>query len=254
MTANRFFINSQEINRPYSYLKGSEHHHLYHVLRKRPGEKIFLFDEKSTTYEATITKVEKDKTTLFILNSQPPSPQKVIIKLGIGLLKSKSMDLVVQKATEWGISQIFPLFTQRSVAKINQQKEAKLLRWQQIAIEAAKQSGQVHLPQIEKPCPLSEFLKIDHPPNKCFLSETGGELLYSVLKKEMIKDKKCPEDEKEGKVFLMLIGPEGGWTEEEQNYMMKYGFKKVSLGPYILRAETAAISTMAIVGHFLIED
>lgn len=254
MTANRFYVNSQDVNLPYLSLRGSEHHHLYHVLRKKAGEIISLFDEKGTIYKGKITKVEKDKTIIYVLNSQAPSPRKIIIKLGLALLKAKSMDLVIQKATEWGIGQIIPLYTQRSVVKIDHHQEAKLRRWQQIAIEAAKQSGQVYLPKIERPLRLNEFLKSDQSRGKYLLSELGGELLGQVLQKEILNLKNDRIDDEKRRDFLILIGPEGGWTEEEQNYMMNYGFNKVSLGPFILRAETAAISTIAIISHFFLRD
>jgi 16S rRNA (uracil1498-N3)-methyltransferase len=252
LTAKRFFINSNEINFPWTQIKGSEHHHLCHVLRKKPGDIIIIFDERGVVYRGKIIDIEKQQTSILLLDKQPPPPREVMINLGLGILKAKTMDLVIQKATEWGVARIWPLLTSRSVVKLGEKWEKKIIRWHQIAVEAAKQSGQVLLPQIKMPLSLEQFLENCSAPRKYLLSESSGELLWKVL--EEMKGENTSGVDQLDKEVILLIGPEGGWTEKEQKYMMSHGFKAVSLGPYVLRAETAAISSVAIIAHFFMRE
>ncbi|RLE02918.1 MAG: hypothetical protein DRJ11_05775, partial [Candidatus Aminicenantes bacterium] len=181
LTAKRFFVNSSEIKFPWAQLKGAEHHHLAHVLRKKTGEKIIVFDEKGRLYQAEIIEIGKNKTSIRLLTRESPPVREVIINLGLGILKAKNMDLVIQKATEWGVARIFPLLTQRTVVKMSEGGEKKIKRWRQIAVEAAKQSGQVLLPQIEKPVNLDQFIQECSGAEKLFLSETKGKILWQAL-------------------------------------------------------------------------
>jgi len=148
------------------------------------------------------------------------------------------MDLVVQKATELGVSVLAPLLTERSVVRLDaQQAERKLNHWRAIAIAACEQSARNRLPQILEPVSLREFLRHSH--------ERGGtRLLLSPTALPGIAELEAAPAE-----LSVLIGPEGGLSPEEQQAALAAGFLSVRLGPRVLRTETAALAALALLQH-----
>jgi 16S rRNA (uracil1498-N3)-methyltransferase len=243
VSSGRFFIDAEHIRGDTACLTGDEHYHLSQVLRKKRGERIILFDAEGHTFKARITKVGPEKTHVAILDVTQ-GRKGLQIGLGQCLLKSHKMEWIIQKGTELGLTDLFPLQSARSIVRPEAGREKKMARWRRIALEAVKQSGRPDIPQIHEPLSLEGFL--DREPvqeEEClFLSESGGDPLNGIIRRS--------EDRRRPRSVILLCGPEGGWTKEEEKNILGSGFHAVSLGSYILRAETAALSAMAIVSHF----
>jgi len=245
LTSNRFFISQANIRSPYIFLEGEEHHHLSHVSRIKPKEKVWLFDGQGRSFLARVEEIEKGKTKLFILERREGEEAKGNITLAQAIIKSKSMEFVIQKSAELGITSFIPVITSRSIVKIEGKVEIKLERWQKIAREAVKQCRSSWVPFILPPHPLKKLIKETEAERKFLLSENRGKYLKEILLKSWESRK-----EKFPSSILILIGPEGGWTEEEEEYILNNGFEAVSLGKSILRTETAALCSLALISHF----
>ena len=241
MTSNRFFIKKPEADSSYIFLSGGEHHHLSRVVRIKTQEKVWLFDEQGTSYLARVEEIGREKTRLLVLKKMIQERPQLNIALGQALLRSKKMEFIIQKTTEWGIARFIPVVTQRSLIKIQTKNDRRIERWQRIAREASKQSGQVFSPSIEAPVALTPFLKERKEKIRLLLSENQGEALKNVL---IRYQNKVPSS------VVMLVGPEGGWSDEEEQDILNHGYKAVTLGKQILRAETAALSSVALISHF----
>ncbi len=243
MTSKRFLIKSNQVNK-YAFLYGDEHHHLSKVVRIKPKENVCLFDELGFEYIATVEEIKKDYTKLSIIERIKKNSNKVEITLVQSVLKAKNMDLVIQKATELGVSKIIPVEAQRSISKIGDENEKKNKRWKRIASEASKQCGRVHIPEIFMLSTFERVIKNNDNSLKYFLSEKKGKYFKDILMDPPDFDKKIPL------FVLLVIGPEGGWTKEEEIFFRENGLEAVSLGNLILRSETATISSVALISHF----
>ncbi len=245
MTSDRFYIQKKQIKFPSAVLTGSEHHHLSRVVRKKRGETVFLFTEKGENFFARIDKIEESKTSLTILETGLQKESGMRIILAPSLVKSRAMEFILQKSTELGVSCFVPVVAERSVVKISDKIGGKIKRWDRIILAASKQCRRPAPPVMEMPLPLKKFLDIKKAHVKIFLDEKGGEYLkdfvFSSLKEN---SKKFPQS------VIILLGPEGGWTDREKQDIVRHGYRAVSLGPNILRAETAAISCVTIISHF----
>jgi 16S rRNA (uracil1498-N3)-methyltransferase len=155
------------------------------------------------------------------------------LTLAQGVSRGERMDLVVQKATELGVTGLIPVLTERSVVKLTaQQSDRKVNHWRAIAIAACEQCGRNRLPALAAPVALREFLKGDAGPDaRLLLSPTGTVALLDLPRSSAI---------------TVLIGPEGGLTDEEEQSATSAGFTAVRLGPRVLRTETAAIAALAL--------
>lgn len=244
MTSNRFFIKEIPPESNHVFLKGAEHRHLSKVARIRPGERVWLFDEYGNQYEACVEMIGQDKTRLRILGKKGKQDPALQIHLAQALLKTKKMDLVIQKATELRAHGIFPIISGRTVIRIDDNENKKLERWKRIAIEAAKQSGNSKIPVIHFPQKLSAFITRKDEGKRLFLSEREGMRLKDILMFPFRAELKLPDS------VTLLVGPEGGWTEREEQDIMENSYEAVSLGALTLRSETAAIVSLAMVSHF----
>ncbi len=241
MTSNHFFIPKARATGAVMVLEGREHRHLSRVLRARPGEVVVLFDEEGTKYRARVEDVAAEAMTLTCLDRTPGEGRKTRIGLAQGLLKVKTMDFVVQKAAELGLAEFFPIAAVRSVSRLGEKSLRKVDRWEKIAREASKQSRLGWPFRIHAPLGLDEFLADPPPEAALFLSERQGPMLRDVLGAD--RDR-VPVS------AVILVGPEGGWTEAEEASISGRGYEAVSLGRSVLRAETAALSAAAVLSHF----
>lgn len=245
MTATRFLVDRQKVRWPFARLEGEEHRHLSKVLRAKPGRRVWLVDDAGNSFEAEVSEVREDETLLRLLGREPAEETRVRITLGQALLKSKKMDWVVQKATELGADVIVPLVTERSVVKVGSGEGRKLERWRKIAREASKQSRRPSLPEVREPQELRDFLGDGAGSRKLILTEDDGRLLRDVLPGG-------PGDAGGAGVpaVRLAVGPEGGWSKEEEEVSRTAGFEPVSLGKQPLRSETAALAALALISHF----
>ena len=177
-------------------------------------------------------------TTRILETIQEPPRQTPRLILGQSLLKGEKMDWVIQKATELGVSEIVPIESQHSVVQLKADRvDHQLARWQRIALEAAQQSEQWRIPTVAKPQSLSALLT----------SVVMGMLTLMLVERrdgKSLQTVNLPQDATGS--ILVLIGPEGGWSQEEAQIAKQAGIQPITLGEHILRAETAAIATISI--------
>ncbi|MCS6293910.1 MAG: 16S rRNA (uracil(1498)-N(3))-methyltransferase [Nitrospira sp.] len=234
-----FFLPPDAITPPSITVPPLLQTHLRDSLRLELGEQIWVCDGQGTRYLMELTRVTKQELTGRILStSQEPVRTAPRLRLAQALLKGEKMDWVIQKATELGVSQIIPLQSRHTIVQLRPERlDAQLARWQRIALEAAQQSEQWHMPVIAQPQTLTACLA-SHPAPALSLILTErreGQSLHNV---------RLPESGNES--VMVLIGPEGGWSKEEVAQTEQAGYTLMTLGPHILRAETAAIVAIGI--------
>ena len=244
MTSERFFIAGKVKDADYVSLEGAEHHHLSKVARMKPGQEVWLFDKEGFQYLARVKEIGKENTCVHILRIERQKHPRVRVTIAQALIKSKKMDFVFQKSTELGAHIFVPIISARTVVKIQDRMDKKLNRWKRIVIEAAKQSGNVAVPEVKTPMELTDFLQRRDESKKMFFSERGGKLFRDILMPSFINKSAPP------RAVTLLIGPEGGWTDKEEGDILDNDFEAVSLGPFTLRSETAAMVSLAMVSHF----
>ncbi|MBI4024889.1 MAG: 16S rRNA (uracil(1498)-N(3))-methyltransferase [Verrucomicrobia bacterium] len=241
---HRFFIPKSEIQGERLVLTGSEWHHCREVLRAKTGDRITVFDGAGREYLAEILEARSDEARLQLAQKSETPPPPCSITLAQALPKNKTMDFIVQKATELGIREIIPILSERS--NIHLQSDviaAKMLRWRQISIEAAKQCGLNWLPSISYPRKVREMADIRSHDRMRFIGslQPDAKPLWDYLRglKPL-----------EGGILLM-IGPEGDFTPAEINLVQDAGFKPLSLGPLALRCDTAAVYAISTLNYEL---
>ncbi len=230
----RFYLPPQKIKKK-SVIEGEERHHLEDVLRLKLGDEIEIIDGEGNVYRAEIIQLDKRKASITIKEQYFVPPPSVKIHLGISLLKTKAMDLVIQKATELGVWAIYVCTTKYSVPFLKE-KEKKIKRWQKLAIEALKQSGNNYLPKIK----IISFEEI-------LVQKQGIKLIAVGPREEKANPILSVFKNLQKKEVLICIGPEGGFAKEEINQAKENNFVPISLNPYILRAETATIAALSII-------
>jgi 16S rRNA (uracil1498-N3)-methyltransferase len=226
-------------------LSADEARHARGVLRLQPGDEVHVFDGAGKEFRCAVREFVRDGATLDVVEEVGPArPESPLdLTLAVALLKGEKFDLIVQKATELGASRIVPVATSRADVRIRNADDAqrKITRWQRIALEAAKQCGRARLLEIEGPVGFKAL--IDRPAEegelRLMFAERNGTSLEEVQRNPQSG---CP------KVFA-LVGPEGGWADEEIELAREAGWKIITLGGRTLRAETAAIAIVALLQH-----
>ncbi|MEK6742352.1 MAG: 16S rRNA (uracil(1498)-N(3))-methyltransferase [Nitrospirota bacterium] len=238
----RFFITPDQVRDPYITVVDDDVRHIGAVLRKQPGDLLTLLDGQGKEYTVRITAIEKTEIDTEIVDRRERKPLSPMIILGQGLPKSDKMDWIVQKATELGVSSLAPIVTERTILKVKDE-EKRVARWQKIAREAAMQCDRPDIPQVKTIRSFSTFIRTLAPGPQTLLLlpwEEGTEPVKNVLR-----------GQKDLKHVVVLIGPEGGFSQAEADAAKEKGFHLVSLGPNILRTETAAIAVLSIIGYEL---
>lgn len=242
----RFFAEHISDKEKIALLTGKELHHLKDVLRLKKGDKVIIFDGKGREFIGSLKTVNSNGAHIAIEKQLDVSREsRFRIILAQGLARTEKMDIIIQKATELGVSEIIPFTVSRVVSRLNSEQAAKKIqRWQRIAIEAAKQCRRDVVPQIEEMATLAEVLsKYSHSMERYIKiipwERENRNNLKDILKPEGFSG--C----------IVLIGPEGGFEELEVALAEKAGFLPVTFGPRILRTETAAISIVAIIQYEL---
>jgi 16S rRNA (uracil1498-N3)-methyltransferase len=166
----------------------------------------------------------------------------------MAVIKAHKMEWILQKGTELGMSAFIPLNTARSVVKLTAGSEAKkMVRWTRIAREAAKQCGRSSVPEVYTPLSLPALMEERLPAHKLFLYEHSEKRIRDLIFARHNTRRSGNEDDQD---VLILVGPEGGWTNTEAEDIVRHGFVAVSLGDRILRAETAAICCLSLLTQF----
>lgn len=232
----RFFVDPAAVQGDLVTLVGDDAHHAATVLRLKPGEPVTVLDGRGRVLACVAEAVEKKAVALRVTGEAHAAPPPVAVTLYQALPKGDKLELVIQKATELGAARIVPVAAARSVVKIDPAKaEAKRARWQAIAREAAEQSERATVPAVEAPVPLKG---VALPPGTLglVLAEREG---ARTLPREL------PAEPPAG--LALFVGPEGGWDPAELAALAALGAIPVSLGPRILRTETAGLAALAIV-------
>jgi 16S rRNA (uracil1498-N3)-methyltransferase len=242
----RFLISPEDVEGDRITIRGKEVHYLRNVLRLRTGDRVVCFDGEGREYRGWIERLSSARAEMRIEEVRELKKKSPLrITLAQSLIRSSKMDLVVQKCTELGIFRLIPVRTERSLVRLEGAKsKARQERWQRKAEEAAKQSGRVKVPVIEG---VTDFYSL---PDRVRDFDLGiisweGEKEERSLKEALTKGRPRPES------ILLLIGPEGGFSIQEMAAAGQAGLLPVSLGPRILRAETAAIAAVAIIAYEL---
>ena len=219
-------------------VEGSAANHITRVLRLRSGDALTVFDGSGGEFGARIEEFRKDTVVVAVEEHRPLDRESPLtLTLAQGISRGERMDWIIQKATELGTSRIVPLFTKRSMVRLDErQAERKLQHWRAIAVAACEQCGRNEVPELATPIDFFDVLPAD--------SSGATRLLLSPTGDLRIED---PQDT--GKAITVLIGPEGGLEDVEQEAALAAGFKAVRLGPRVLRTETAAIAALTIIQH-----
>ncbi|MDH4314215.1 MAG: 16S rRNA (uracil(1498)-N(3))-methyltransferase [Gammaproteobacteria bacterium] len=216
------------------WLEGERAHYLSRVLRIRSGDSLVVFDGTGGEYETTVGAISRQRVQLLPGEFSPRDIESPLaIRLIQGISRGDRMDIVVQKATELGVWRISPVFTEFSIVRLDpDRQEKKIYHWQRIAQSACEQCGRNVVPQIDSPQPLSALLEAP-PVGTCIALVPGGASGLADLPRV-----EAP--------LTLLIGPEGGLSEMECARAIEQGFRTLSLGPRILRTETAALAALTV--------
>jgi 16S rRNA (uracil1498-N3)-methyltransferase len=230
----RFFVD--QVRNGQAEISGDDARHLTRVLRVEPGQRYEISDNRNV-YLAEIETARKEHVVFRTLEKldAPPLPFRIV--LCAALIKFDRFEWMIEKVTELGVAEIVPVETVRSERGLERAARKRVERWRRIAVEASQQSRRAHLPEVHEPVSFQDALSweaihryaLDENPGGVPLTRTHGA----------------------SDTITLLVGPEGGWTEEERAAFTTSGWTRVSLGPLILRAETAAIAALAIVAATL---
>jgi len=226
-------------------LSEEESRHLRDVLRLRAGDEAYVFDGEGREFACVVSEPggRKGAARLEVRGPvEPPSPESPLaLTLAVALLKGEKFDLVVQKATELGVGSIRPVLTKRADVRLRDERDAvkRVERWQRLALEAAKQSGRARVPLVAPPQNFQTLLTTADGPDslRAMFAERGGARLDSLS---------ATMGERPFAAAAALVGPEGGWDDEEIELARTHGWSVVTLGGRTLRAETAAIAVCAL--------
>jgi 16S rRNA (uracil1498-N3)-methyltransferase len=235
MQRHRFYAPPAQINDTQITLNEDEAHHLTRVLRLSTGAQVFAFDGAGNEYACVVSHTDKRTATLTIerqLTDAVESPLE--LTLAQALVKGDKFDLIVQKATELGVTRVVPLITENSdIRKAEERAENKLARWRRIALEATKQCGRRRLLEISEPIRFVDFCVSDKSKIRWLLAERDG--AHSPF-----------QPIANATSATVAVGPEGGWSDDELKCARQNQYAVLQLGTRILRTETAALVAITL--------
>jgi 16S rRNA (uracil1498-N3)-methyltransferase len=216
-------------------VEGSAGNHIVRVLRLRVGDALTLFNGHGGEYAGSIEEIRRDTVVVSVLERREVDRESPCqLTLAQGISRGERMDWVVQKATELGVWRIAPIFTERSVVQLDERQALrKIQHWRAIAVAACEQSGRNRLPEITQPVGLYELLEQRTSSGTALLLSPGAPLRIADIANAAA-------------TMTVLIGPEGGLADLEQEAAVRSGFTPVRLGPRVLRTETAAVCALTL--------
>jgi 16S rRNA (uracil1498-N3)-methyltransferase len=235
MARRRFFVDA--VRGGQAELRGEDARHLSRVLRAEAGRQYEISDNQSV-YLAEIESVQKDRVLFRILELLDAPEAPCQLTLAAALFKFDRFEWMLEKATELGVARIIPTVTERCEKGLDRAAEKRLDRWRRILLESSQQARRARIPEITGPEALPKLLRQESTLRYFLDEKPGTPPILSALPAQRTRS---------GSVSI-VAGPEGGWTEMERSRIIEAGWTAVSLGPLILRAETAAIAALAVLG------
>ncbi len=234
MRIPRIFTPQSIVSKTKLELEAEAAHHLTKVLRMQVGRELILFNNTGWEYSARIEAISKKSCCLEIISSEQIDRESPLqTELAIGISRGERFDWVLQKATELGISRIVPLFTERTEVKLSGERLQKRFgQWQRILISACEQCQRNQLPELAQACSLGEYLKHSPAALKLVLHHRSQQQLAAYVAPDSV---------------ALLIGPEGGLSEDEIGAAERQGFHPLTLGPRVFRTETAPVAALAVI-------
>ncbi|NLH73962.1 MAG: 16S rRNA (uracil(1498)-N(3))-methyltransferase [Verrucomicrobia bacterium] len=240
---HRFFIAGVAPDSTELCLEGSEAHHALNVLRVETNSPVSVLDGAGSEYLCTVKDVRRNSVALAVLERRQFTQPHYPVTLFQAVVKNKAMDLIIQKTTELGVHKIVPVICERSVVRPSSADAAeKVAKWRAVAIEAIKQCGQPWLPLIDEPRPLAHVLREQQAAGLSIVAslQHGAKHPRECFMAHLAVHRSPP------KTVSVWIGPEGDFTKDELAAILASGAVPVTLGPHVLRSETAAICSVAI--------
>ncbi len=227
----RLFVPSAQLEGPLIRITGNELRHL-RTLRLAAGARLVVFDEEGNEHEARVERVGARVAEAVVLSTHRPRRESPLdLVLAPALLKGSKMDLVIEKAVELGVRRVAPIASRHTLGAASRAE-----RWRRIALAAAKQSGRTSVPAIDDPSPLGQLVRAPWPGLRLIAWEGEHEQPLGGLPVS-------------AEAVVILVGPEGGFAEDEVQDARAHGFTSITLAPRVLRAETAAITAAVLCQH-----
>jgi len=233
MRIPRLYLPFPLVNNTEVELDDRARQYVLQVLRLRSGAALIVFNGEGTEYTATLAKAEKRRAMVLLGDSRCPQRESPLnIHLGLGISKGERMDYAIQKAVELGVTEITPLFSQHCVVKLDEKRITNRLRhWQGVIISASEQCGRNRLADLHTAIHFSDWLKMESHGENLILAPQACQTLNQI--------QPVPQQ------LRLTIGPEGGFSEAEIDMAINDGFTAISLGPRILRTETAVVAGLS---------
>lgn len=256
MTQHRFFVHPEWLQENRLVIQGDLVHQIRNVLRMRPGDRIIALDNSGWEYQVGLDSIEKDAVTGQILQKTlAPGEPRTKIRLYQGVLRGRNLEWVLQKGTELGIVEFVPLISDRCLmSSLDDISAAKITRWQRIILEAAEQSRRGRLPRLQPPLMFSQACEQTRQEGLALMPWEGEHQvsLQDVLGKEDQRQEAGDEarsrhPKRRPFALSLIVGPEGGFTDDEAALARRYGIRTLTLGPRVLRAETAGLVAAAAI-------
>jgi 16S rRNA (uracil1498-N3)-methyltransferase len=232
MARRRFFVNA--IRGGEAELRGDEARRLTRVLRVEPGQRFEISDQRAA-WLAEIVEARGERVLFRVIEPAETPEMPVRVALCAALIKFDRFEWIVEKATELGVESIRPVEAMRSESGLMEASRKRLERWQRIAREASEQARRVRAPEI-LPAMRWQAALAEAVGHRYIMEETGAPPLLQMLPRERVRLAQV----------ALLIGPEGGWTDAERQSAAAAGWQAASLGPQVLRAETAALAAVTV--------
>jgi 16S rRNA (uracil1498-N3)-methyltransferase len=249
---HRFYIPLQNWDLGSLRLDASESHHCLGVLRLQPGDKVAVFNGQGQEATAQITADgTRHEVNLTVLHKAKSPPLACRITLAQAVPKGKNMELIVQKATELGAAAIAPLLSERTVTRLEGEEDAaaKQAKWQTVVIEAAKQCGQNWLPAVAAPRTIKDFFGQRLAFDLMLIASLQPDARHL---RPILEEYTAAHGAKRPASALILVGPEGDFTPAEIGLAKSAGCRAITLGPIVLRTETAAIYCLSVLSYELL--
>ncbi len=245
MSGHRFYIPPHSWKPGRLALDPGESHHALDVLRLKVGDRVTVFNGEGAEAMAEIAKADRGGIALAAVQTHQTPPLGCAITLGQAIPKGKNMELIIEKATELGAAGIAPLLSERTVVQCSADEALKKKqKWQRVAVEACKQCGQNWLPTIHTPQTPKDFFAGNHRFDLMLVASLQSDSRH-------LKATLAEFGAQRPRSVLVLVGPEGDFTPAELALARSSGCRPISLGPIILRTETAAIYSLSVLAHEL---